>query len=101
MPAAYQIAIVRVTNRTPGFMEYVKKSAELLARYGAEYVVRGPADSVLEGDAFKGCAVVVSKWPSMEKAKEFWNSEEYRTKVKPLREGSGIYDIGLFPEAPT
>jgi len=99
MPA-YQVAIVRVTNRTPEFMDYVKKSAEMLSQYGAEYVVRGPAESVLEGDVFKGVAVVVSKWPSLEKAKEFWNSEEYRTKVKPLREGAGIFDIGLFPEAP-
>jgi uncharacterized protein (DUF1330 family) len=98
--AAYQIAIVKVTNRTPGFMEYVKKSAELLSKYGAEYVVRGPAESVFEGEAFKGVAVVVSRWPSLERAKEFWNSEEYQKKVKPLREASGIYDIGLFPEAP-
>ncbi|MBM3512768.1 MAG: DUF1330 domain-containing protein [Alphaproteobacteria bacterium] len=98
--AAYQVAIVKVTNRTPGFMEYVKKSADMLAKYGAEYVVRGPAESVLEGDVFKGVAVVVSKWPSLERAKEFWNSEEYQKNVKPLREASGIFDIGLFPEAP-
>lgn len=98
--AAYQVAIVKVTNRTPGFMEYVKKSADMLAKYGAEYVVRGPAELVLEGDVFKGVAVVVSKWPSLERAKEFWNSEEYQKNVKPLREASGIFDIGLFPEAP-
>jgi uncharacterized protein (DUF1330 family) len=99
--AAYQVAIVRLTNRTPNFMEYVKKSADLLAKYGAEYVVRGPAESVFEGDIFKGVAVVVSRWPSLERAKEFWNSEEYQKNVKPLREASGIYDIGLFPEAQT
>lgn len=96
--AAYQIAVVKLTNRTPGFMEYVKKSADMLKEYGAEYVVRGPAETVLEGDFFKGCSVVVSRWPSLERAKEFWNSEEYQKKVKPLREASGIYDIGLFPE---
>ncbi|MBL8644347.1 MAG: DUF1330 domain-containing protein [Rhodospirillaceae bacterium] len=96
----YQVAIVKITNRTPGFAEYVRKSAELLAKYGAEYVVRGPADSILDGDYLQGRAVVVSKWPSMEKAKEFWNSEEYQTKIKPLRDGSGVFDIGLYTEAP-
>ena len=97
--AVYQVALVKVTKRTPGFMEYVKKSEALLAKYGAEYVVRGPANTILEGDYLNGRAVIVSKWPSIEKAKEFWNSEDYKN-VKVLRDGSGIYDIGLFTEAP-
>jgi uncharacterized protein (DUF1330 family) len=98
--AVYQVALVKITNRTPGFAEYVTKSAELLARYGAEYLVRGPSTEVVEGDYLKGRAVVVTKWPSLEKAKEFWNSEEYQTRIKPLREGTGVYDIGFFNEAP-
>jgi uncharacterized protein (DUF1330 family) len=97
--AVYQIAIVKVTNRTPGFMEYVKKSEALLKKYGAEYVVRGPATAVLEGDYLQGRAVVMSKWPSMEKIQEFWNSDEYQKEIKPLRENSGIYDIANFTEA--
>ncbi|MCB2106508.1 MAG: DUF1330 domain-containing protein [Rhodobacteraceae bacterium] len=98
--AVYQIAIVKLTNRTPEFMEYVKLSAELLKKFDSEYIIRGPAESVLEGDVFKGASVVVSKWPSLEKAKEFWNSEEYQKKIKPLRANTGIYDIGLFNEPP-
>ncbi|MSO97587.1 MAG: DUF1330 domain-containing protein [Rhodospirillaceae bacterium] len=97
--SVYQVALVKVTNRTPGFMEYVKKSAEILAKYGAEYVVRGPAHTVFEGDYLSGRSVIISKWPSIEKAKEFWNSDDYKN-VKPLRDGSGIYDIGLFTEVP-
>lgn len=98
--AVYQVAIVKITNRTPGFAEYVKKSAELLAKYGAEYIVRGPAESILDGDYLAGRAVVVSKWPSLEKVKEFWNSEEYQKNIKPLREGAGVFDIGLYKEEP-
>lgn len=98
--AAYQVAIVQITNRTPGFGEYVKKSAELLAKYGGEYVVRGPADTIQDGQYLAGKAVIVTKWPSLERAKEFWNSEEYQKNVKPLRDGAGVFDIGLYSEAP-
>ena len=94
MPA-YQVALVKVTERTPGFMEYVEKSAELLAKHGAEYVIRGPAKSVLEGDYLNGRAVIVSKWPSLNAIDTFFNSDEYQA-IKPLREGSGVYDIATY-----
>ncbi|MBL8630742.1 MAG: DUF1330 domain-containing protein [Rhodospirillaceae bacterium] len=97
--AVYQIAVVQITTRTPGLMEYVKKSGELVAKYGAEYIVRGPADSVVEGDYLQGRSVIISKWPSLEKAKEFWNSDEYQT-IKKLRDGAGVFDVGIFNEAP-
>ncbi len=98
--AIYQVALVKLTNRTAALSEYVKKAGELVAKYGGEYVVRGPAQSVVDGDYLQGRSVVVSKWPSIEKAMEFWNSEEYQKNIKPLREGTGIYDIGFFPEVP-
>jgi uncharacterized protein (DUF1330 family) len=98
MPA-YLVAIVKVENRTPAFAEYVKKSAELLLKYGGEYVVRGPAESVLDGDYLKGRAVVVSRWPSLERAKEYWNSQEYQKNIKPLRDGAGVFDIALYEAA--
>ena len=97
MPA-YQVALVKVTNRTPGFMEYVEKSAKMLAKYGAEYVVRGPAQSVLEGDFLEGRAVVISRWPSLEVIDDFFHSDEYQ-QIKPLREGSGVYDIATYEAA--
>ena len=93
---AYQIALVKVTERTPGFMEYVEKSAALLASRGTEYIVRGPAKTVMEGDYLTGRAVIVSKWSSLDDADSFFNSDEYQKDTKPLREGSGIYDIATF-----
>ena len=97
MPA-YQVALVKVKNRTPGFMEYVEKSAEVLEKHGAEYVVRGPAKSVLEGDYLDGRAIIVSKWPSLAAIEEFFHSDDYQ-KIKPLREGSGVYDIASYEAA--
>ncbi len=94
--SAYQVALVKVTERTPGFLEYVEKSAQMLADRGTEYVIRGPAKTVLEGDYLKGRAVIVSKWSSLEAIDEFFGSDEYQNNTKPLREGSGVYDIASF-----
>lgn len=95
----YQVAIVKIENRTPAFGEYVKKSAELLAKFDSEYLVRGPAATILDGDYLKGRSVVVTRWPSMEVANSYWNSEEYQKNIKPLRDGVGVFDIALYEAA--
>ena len=97
MPA-YQVAIVTLTDRTPGLMEYVRQVAPLMAAKGAKYVIRGPANSIQEGDALQGRSVIVTEWPSLEIAEAFYNSAEYQALIV-LREGSGIYDIGTFAAA--
>ena len=96
--AAYFVALAKVTDETEGLAEYVRLSAELGAKLGAEYVVRGPAETVYEGDYLQDRAVIVYKWPSMQVAKDYYESEEYQKRVKPLRDNTGIYDIGVFEE---
>ena len=98
MPA-YQTALVKFTKRTLGFIECVEESAQILAKYGAEYVARGPAKTVLEGGYLEGRAVVVSKWPPFNTIEEFFHSEDYQ-KVKPLREGPGVCDVATYEAAP-
>ncbi len=46
---AYIIVAARVDKRTEGFIEYSKRAGELTTRCGGEYIVRGPAETVLEG----------------------------------------------------
>ena len=41
----------------------------------------------------------LAEFPSVANINAFWESDEYQKDCKPLREGSGIYDIGVF-EAP-
>lgn len=94
--AAYIIVAARVDNRTEGFMEYARLAAELTYKRGGEYIVRGDAETVLEGDMWKDRACVISRWPSLEAAKEFWNSREYQEVLKPLRDNTGLYEVGLF-----
>ena len=84
--AAYIIADVTVTD--PAAMEeYRKRVPATLARYGGRFVVRGGAQQSVEGD-WKPTRLVVLEFPSMEQAKRWYDSEEYREpKAMRLRAG--------------
>ena len=78
--------------------EYVKRSEELIHAAGGEYVVRGPSEQIYEGDYLTGKYAIVSKFPDMAALKSFIESAEYQNEVKPLREGTCIYEIGAWEE---
>lgn len=94
--AGYIVAIARIDTMTDGLKDYIGKAADLSAEHGAEYVVRGPAKEVLEGDCLGGRSVVVSKFETLEKAQAYYHSDAYQNDIKPLREGSGVYDVAVF-----
>ena len=68
------------------FRIYLNESPRIIAQYGGKYVVRGGAMAILEGDS-RGQRIVIIEFPSLEKAKEWYSSEEYR-RVRQLREGA-------------
>lgn len=84
--AAYIIADVTVTD--PATMEeYRKLVPATLAKYGGRFVVRGGAHQALEGD-WKPNRLIVLEFPSLEQAKRWYDSEEYREpKAMRLRAG--------------
>ena len=94
--AGYVVAIARIDAMTDGLKEYIGKAADLSVEHGAEYVVRGPAKNVLEGDYLSGRSVVLSKFETLEKAEAYYPSDAYQKDIKPLREGSGVYDVAIF-----
>lgn len=98
MPA-YIVSLVEFTNRTPQLKEYAQKSAELARRHGGKYIVRGQSVEILEGDKLAGKSLVILEFPTLEQLRGYVKGEEYQTTVKPLRKGTGIYDIGIY-EAP-
>tara|TARA_B100000029_G_scaffold488073_1_gene544222 strand:- start:492 stop:788 length:297 start_codon:yes stop_codon:yes gene_type:complete len=97
--AGYLVAIARIDNMKPGLKAYIEEAAQLSTEYGGEYIIRGPAAVVSEGEHFTNRSLVVSKFESFEKAKEFYYSDDYQNKIKPLREGTGEYDVALFEGA--
>ena len=80
--AAY--IIVNVVVRDPiRYAEYTKAVGQTLAAYGGRFIVRGGAAEKLEGTREPG-RVVVIEFPSVERAKAWWDSPEYR-EPKALR----------------
>ena len=75
MPA-YVIADLDVTDPA-GFEEYRKVVPGTIEKYGGRYLVRGGAMETLEGD-WPWKRVVVLEFPSLEQAKRWYNSEDYR-----------------------
>ncbi|HKA62351.1 MAG TPA: DUF1330 domain-containing protein [Methylomirabilota bacterium] len=84
--AAYVIVDLTVTDQ-PTMDEYRKLVPGTLAKYGGRFLVRGGAHQTVEGD-WKPNRVVVLEFPSMEQAKRWYDSEEYREpKAMRLRAG--------------
>jgi uncharacterized protein (DUF1330 family) len=84
--AAYVIVDLTVTD-LPTMEEYRKLVPATLAKYGGRFLVRGGAHQTVEGD-WKPNRVVVLEFPSMEQAKRWYDSEEYREpKAMRLRAG--------------
>ena len=81
MPA-YFIVDIEITDPT-AFEEYRKQVPATIEKYGGKPVVRDGLMEVLDGD-WRPKRVVVTEFPSMDQAKRWYDSEEYRA-LKPLR----------------
>jgi uncharacterized protein (DUF1330 family) len=87
LPSAYIVAQIDVTDPAR-YEQYKQLSSHAMQAHGAEVCVRGGAVHVLEGDWTPG-RVVILKFPSVEKARAFHDSPEYRA-ARAAREGAAI-----------
>ena len=78
--AAYIIVEIEVTDPA-GYEEYKKQAGATVEKYGGKYLVRGGATEVLEGD-WQPKRIVIVEFATMERAKGWLNSEEYREPRK-------------------
>ena len=96
MAAGYVIAQLKVTN-PENYKEYVAKVSEVVKKYDGEYLVRNGEYQSVEGE-IKFPRLVVIKFPTYEKALEWYNSDEYKP-IKKIRlensEGSNIIVKGI------
>ena len=74
--SAYLLANITVNN-PENYKEYVEKVKSIVEKFDGEYLVRGGEMSVIEGD-WPHKRNIVIKFPSREKAMEWYNSEEYK-----------------------
>jgi uncharacterized protein (DUF1330 family) len=90
MPAYAIVDIIAVTD-PPLMEEYRKVVAATVTKHGGKFLVRGGAHEVMEGD-WKPTRLVVLEFPSMEQAKRWYNSEEYREPLaKRLKASRGTF----------
>jgi uncharacterized protein (DUF1330 family) len=92
MPSAYIIANVQVTDPVQ-YEQYKRLSSLAMQAHGAEVCVRGGAVEVLEGD-WQPERVVVLKFPSVEAARTFNQSPEYR-QAQTARAGAALMRMVL------
>ena len=78
----YAIFNIKISN-PENYKEYVDKVKPIAEKYGGEYIVRGGVNVVIEG-SWKHPRTIVIKFPSYEKAMEWYNSDEYQP-IKQIR----------------
>ncbi len=83
--AAYVVVEVEVRD-TDRYEDYKRMVPPTLAPYGGRFIVRGGAAEALEG-GWSPKRVVIVEFPSVERAKAWWNSEEY-AEAKALRQAT-------------
>ncbi len=83
--AAYIIVRVHITDMEQ-YKEYTKLTPGVIARYGGRFVVRGGETVTLEGPE-ETARIVVLEFPSLDRAKAFYESEEYAAAAR-LRDGA-------------
>jgi uncharacterized protein (DUF1330 family) len=98
MPA-YIVSVCDIREITAALKDYVQRSAELARKHGGRYIVRGKPLEVEEGGYLVDKSVVILEFPTLEQLKAYVHGGEYQESVKPLRQGTGLYDIAIY-EAP-
>ncbi len=88
--SAYIIVDIEVTDPTQ-YEDYKKLAAATVAAYDGKYIVRGGTAEQLEGD-WTPRRVVVLEFPTLDRAKEWWASEDY-APAKAMRHASATSNM--------
>ena len=85
MPHGYVIAQINVKD-PEAYREYVAKVTPIVAKFGGEYLIRGGKSETVEGVA-PGERTVVIRFPSLQAARDWYNSPDY-AGTKKLRQAA-------------
>ena len=83
--SAYVIAVVDVKDPVR-YETYRAMVLPTITAYGGRFIARGGRTEVLEGP-WPPRRVVIVEFPSLERAKEWWNSVEY-SEAKAIRQAT-------------
>jgi uncharacterized protein (DUF1330 family) len=74
--AGYLLARNMGVKDANGMNEYRSNVPAIIAQYGGKFLTRGGACELMEGEGPAGVTII--EFPSMDQAKAFYNSPEYR-----------------------
>jgi uncharacterized protein (DUF1330 family) len=94
--SAYIIVDIEITDPVQ-YETYKQLAAPTVAQYDGRYVVRGGAVQILEGGRTPG-RLVVLEFPTAERARQWWESEEY-APAKAMRHASANSEMILVEGA--
>ena len=78
-------AMVEITvNNNDGMGPYREKVADTVTAHGGKYLVLGGATEVMEGNIGQHPTKVLLEFPSMDAARDWYNSPEYQ-EILPAR----------------
>ena len=85
------LMIATITVKDPEkFQQYLAKTQEIAAPFGAELLSRGKVDRTLTGEAKDHGLAVIVRFPSIEKINEWYGSDEYQDLIALRDEGSDM-----------
>ena len=99
MPA-YIAFLIDIHDQT-AFTDYARAAAPTYAIYGGGVALRGPIVDILEGtpEVKYDTRLVVLQFPSLDQARAWWESEQYRPLVKlrqpPVSDSSAFLIDGI------
>ena len=89
MPA-YIIADIEITD-PDRYTGYTKTVGATVAQYGGRFLARGGRAEKLDGAREPG-RIVVIEFPSVERARAWWDSDEYRG-LKAIRRSASVGEL--------
>lgn len=97
---AYMIVMGTVHDRPAFFSGYMPGLPALYERHGGRYMAVTGEVETLEGETgFQ--SIVLSRWPDMQSARDFWEDPDYRTLANARIDGEwGDFNVVLIPALP-
>jgi uncharacterized protein (DUF1330 family) len=92
MPKAYWVTCYRSISDPQKLAAYAKLAPPAVTPFGARYIARGTAAAAFESGQKE--RIVISEFPSLEKAIAAYNSPAYKEALKALGDGA-VRDIRI------
>jgi len=96
MPKAYWVTCYRSISDPQKLAAYAKLAPPAVTPFGARYIARGTAAAAFESGQKE--RIVISEFPSLEKAIAAYNSPGYKEALKALGDGA-VRDIRIVEAA--